>query len=237
MDIGVGSFVFSQGVVSAIPLLKNPAYLTHPFLPKLISTLKKTSPLLILGLIRVVAVKGTEYPEHESEYGTHWNFFITMALVPVMELLLHPVILRVPLSMLAVLIALSQQANLTVFGFQNYVFTAERAGLFSANKEGIVSLLGYLSIHVFGLSTGTLILPPSPSYFPRAQRHFSHTGTLPEEDLRNFKRKKNDKAAMELFSYTFVWWTCMGLSRFFQIDGEEGVSRRVVRVRILSSCD
>ena len=62
MDLGVGSFVFSQGLVSAIPIIKNPAYLTAPMLPKLSTALRKSLPLLILGLLRTVSVKGTEYP-------------------------------------------------------------------------------------------------------------------------------------------------------------------------------
>ena len=62
MDLGVGSFVFSQGVVSSIPLLKDPAYLNAPLPPKLISVIKKTLPIISLGLIRVLLVKGTEYP-------------------------------------------------------------------------------------------------------------------------------------------------------------------------------
>lgn len=62
MDLGVGSFVFSQGVVSALPIIKNPTYLTAPFLPKVTNTLRKCLPLLILGLLRTVSVKGAEYP-------------------------------------------------------------------------------------------------------------------------------------------------------------------------------
>src|ERR1700733_5228939 len=62
MDLGVGSFVFSQGVVSSIPLLKDAAYLTAPLLPKLISTVTKTIPVIFIGLLRVLLVKGTEYP-------------------------------------------------------------------------------------------------------------------------------------------------------------------------------
>lgn len=62
MDIGVGSFVFSQGIVSAIPLVKNPAYLTAPLLPKVSTVLRKCSPVLLLGLLRMISVKGTEYP-------------------------------------------------------------------------------------------------------------------------------------------------------------------------------
>jgi hypothetical protein len=62
MDLGVGSFVFSQGVVSAIQLIKDPAYLTSPVLSKFISVTRKSIPIIVLGLIRVVLVKGTDYP-------------------------------------------------------------------------------------------------------------------------------------------------------------------------------
>ena len=62
MDLGVGSFVFSQGVVSAIPLLKNPYHLKAPFLPKIIRVTSKSLPIIALGLIRVSLVKGADYP-------------------------------------------------------------------------------------------------------------------------------------------------------------------------------
>ena len=62
MDLGVGSFVFSQGIVSAIPLVKNPAHLKEPLLPKVAIVLRKCSPVLMLGLLRTISVKGTEYP-------------------------------------------------------------------------------------------------------------------------------------------------------------------------------
>jgi len=62
MDIGVGSFVFSQGIVSAIPLVKDPSYIAAPMLPKLLRVIKKSLPVIFLGLVRVLLVKGTEYP-------------------------------------------------------------------------------------------------------------------------------------------------------------------------------
>ena len=67
MDIGVGSFVFSQGIVSAIPLVKNPAHLTAPLLPKVSLVLRKCSPVLLLGFLRTISVKGTEYPVSNAE--------------------------------------------------------------------------------------------------------------------------------------------------------------------------
>lgn len=62
MDLGVGSFVFSQGVVSAIPLIRDENYLTAPLLPKVVRVTRKCIPVIVLGLVRVLLVKGTEYP-------------------------------------------------------------------------------------------------------------------------------------------------------------------------------
>ena len=62
MDLGVGSFVFSQGVVSAIQLIKDPAFLlASPVVSKFIRVTRKSLPIIVLGLLRVVLVKGTYY--------------------------------------------------------------------------------------------------------------------------------------------------------------------------------
>ncbi|KAI0073556.1 hypothetical protein K474DRAFT_1686168 [Panus rudis PR-1116 ss-1] len=175
MDLGVGSFVFSQGVVSALPIIKNPTYLTSPLVPKLTTVLRKCLPLLLLGLLRTVSVKGTEYPEHQTEYGTHWNFFITLGLLPLMQVLLHPFMVYLPISLVGVIVAISHQLTLSSGGLSVYVLHAPRTSLVSANKEGLVSLTGYLAIHLMGLSTGTLVLPPSPSYFRRQQESLRKT--------------------------------------------------------------
>lgn len=62
MDMGVGSFIFSQGIVSAIPLIKNPAHLKSPVFQKVVVAIRKCLPLLVLGLLRTLSVKGTHYP-------------------------------------------------------------------------------------------------------------------------------------------------------------------------------
>jgi phosphatidylinositol glycan class W len=62
MDLGVGSFVFSQGLVSALPLVKDINHLVRPLGPKLRTSVKKVIPVLALGLIRLLLVKGSEYP-------------------------------------------------------------------------------------------------------------------------------------------------------------------------------
>jgi hypothetical protein len=62
MDLGVGSFIFAQGVASALPLLKDPDHLSGSIIPKVLASVKKTSPLLLIGMIRLILVKGTDYP-------------------------------------------------------------------------------------------------------------------------------------------------------------------------------
>lgn len=109
---------------------------------------------------------------------------------------------------------------------------APRTDLLSANKEGIVSLFGYFAIHLLGLSTGTMILPPSPSSFRRqqlgglnARPRRGSNASLAALSSTNPQRE-DDKTATELAAYAILWWTFLGLSSF--LASVAGVSRRLV---------
>ncbi|KAF9452132.1 hypothetical protein P691DRAFT_697911 [Macrolepiota fuliginosa MF-IS2] len=243
MDLGVGSFVFSQGLVSAIPFISQPSYLLEPITAKLIKTVRKSIPILVLGLIRVLLVKGTDYPEHVTEYGVHWNFFLTLALLPILQVILHPILAKYPISLISLIVAFAQHLLLTQLNLQSYILSAPRTNLFSANKEGLISLLGYLSIHLLGLSAGTIILPHSPSYFRRHQKAISAFLQIQDKDkVSRFVGQGTEvgwrqvgKTAQEVFSYTFVWWVgvgvCWGLGvGGTWVGGEGGVSRRMVNL-------
>ncbi|GJE93137.1 GWT1-domain-containing protein [Phanerochaete sordida] len=246
MDMGVGSFIFSQGIVSAIPLIKNPAHLKAPVLGKVFATVRKCLPLLVLGLLRTLSVKGTQYPEHETEYGRHWNFFLTLGTIPILQILLHPIMIYMPISALGVILALIHQAALSSGGLMLYVLHAPRDSLVSANKEGIVSLTGYLALHLLGVSAGTVILPSSPSLFRRMQHQLRHSnpenphrsdsesdddGPSRKSDPPIPNRRENDKTATELCSYAVLWWTMLGILGWLEVGG--GISRRVVNLRYI----
>ena len=133
----------------------------------------------------------------------------------------------------------AHQVALSVAGWREFVLFAPRTNLLSANKEGIISLFGYLALHLLGLSTGTMILPHSPSYFRRQQletlkartRRDSNAGPTAMSGT-NIQRE-DDKTATELAAYATLWWTFLGLTSF--LDSVAGVSRRLVSFVICSS--
>jgi hypothetical protein len=85
--------------------------------------------------------------------------------------------------------------------------------------------LGYISIHVLGLSLGTVILPPSPSYF-RKQQQLLLDGPSSQQpnNLDPSAPRQNAKTVIELLSYSVVWWM---LFAFVSLGMD--VSRRMVR--------
>lgn len=70
MDVGIGLFVFSMGLVSSRP--------------RKFADLRKMSftvgCLLILGLARTVVITAIDYHQDEHEYGVHLNAFFTLGL-------------------------------------------------------------------------------------------------------------------------------------------------------------
>jgi hypothetical protein len=73
MDLGVGAYVIGHA-------LKSVQKSTNV---EFIRTAKQSSFLILMGIGRLISVKSTNYVEHITEYGIHWNFFFTLAIVKV----------------------------------------------------------------------------------------------------------------------------------------------------------
>jgi phosphatidylinositol glycan class W len=170
MDLGVGSFVFSAGVVSARSLLKvrstSQTKSTHlkSFPHRFLTSIRHSIPLLILGLIRLYSVKGLDYAEHVTEYGVHWNFFFTLAfLAPFVEISDLITTHLVPsYEFLALTFALIYEILLATTDLKRYILVSPRGpDLLSKNREGIFSFTGYLAIFLAGRGSGAVVLAPS----------------------------------------------------------------------------
>ncbi|KAJ2813714.1 Glucosaminyl phosphatidylinositol (GlcN-PI) nositol acylation protein [Coemansia furcata] len=177
MDLGVGSFVFSAGVVGVKAFL--PRYVdgkikTTSLSHQLKAGLWTAFPLLVLGVARLVLTESVDYQKHVSEYGTHWNFFFTLGFLPIFVPLGLYVYSDLRVTSTVLLVVYQAMFSLTPLG--DWLENAERTDLVSANREGIFSFVGYLAMFLMGMSLGREILSDAPTFKERRMRLVSVLG-------------------------------------------------------------
>jgi phosphatidylinositol glycan class W len=138
MDVGVGAFVFSSGLVSGSQQRQNDKTFMNTF--------KRSLPGLFLGLVRLISTKFADYQEHVSEYGVHWNFFITLGILPFFINLQNMMIGREYQFATGVITIMFYQLVLSIYGLDLYILNAPRLSLVSMNREGLASLFGKINI-------------------------------------------------------------------------------------------
>ncbi|ODV76642.1 putative GPI-anchored wall transfer protein [Suhomyces tanzawaensis NRRL Y-17324] len=183
MDLGVGSFVFSMGLVHSRSIIKaqtlqKARFNWQNYLRIVAKGIRKSVPLTVLGLVRLFSVKGLDYQEHVTEYGVHWNFFMTLGLFPTLLALMDPVLVYLPRALVAFGVSVAYEVVLHRGGLLKYVLTEGNRynNVFSMNKEGISSFFGYLSIFIFGQSFGSFVLPARATPYNLVQIHNGQTG-------------------------------------------------------------
>ncbi|XP_071386018.1 phosphatidylinositol-glycan biosynthesis class W protein isoform X1 [Centroberyx affinis] len=159
MDFGVGAYVFANALVCPEARRKN---VSGSKMNHVTKQLLSVWPLVVLGMGRLASVKMTGYHEHVTEYGVHWNFFFTLAIV------------RVAASMLLALLPVGQSWVFALLIGGLYQYALETTGLKSflihnndrekdflhANKEGIFSVVGYIAIYMAGAQIGLYVMRP-----------------------------------------------------------------------------
>lgn len=210
MDLGVGSFVFAAGVVAARRHLKgeDDSAPKTPFLHQIKDSLRHSLPLLVLGFIRLYTVKGLNYAEHVTEYGVHWNFFFTLALIAPFVAILRPVLQLVPsFAVIGYAITVVQQVLFTYTGLLTWAITAERVDWLSKNREGLVSLPGYLAIFLCGLGIGSSILrrDQSPAGPESSNDQWLASMFGGEEKAERVKSSQRRWAIFTLAKWTAIW--------------------------------
>jgi len=162
MDLGVGSFVFSNGLVSSRRLMQSKTRVN--IFRRLIGALRSSSSLLVLGLLRLYFVKNLDYQEHVTEYGVHWNFFITLSFLPIVLVFIDPLAEYIPRFIIALIFSGIYDWKLVNDPkFLKFLILEDRDNLFNANREGIFSFIGYCAIFLWGQSTGFYLLGNVPT--------------------------------------------------------------------------
>lgn len=149
MDTGIGLFVFSMAIVSKP--VKNAKDLKRMLI--------QVGPLLILGLIRTVVIRTIDYHQDEREYGRDFNAFITLGITKLIGGLITMFVpVGIPLLTTGVVVAGLHELTLHR-GLAAYCLseTVPRISFFEANREGIVSVAGFVSIYLISLHIGLLV--------------------------------------------------------------------------------
>ncbi|CAF3328803.1 unnamed protein product [Rotaria sp. Silwood2] len=150
MDLGVGLFAIAHGTVSSEVRNKQTNF-KELFLENLI--------LFLLGLIRLISIKYFSYVEHISEYGIHWNFFLTLCFMKLIGHCLLKITKNIFLLIFIILL-FHEFILLKYFQFDNYLILSNnlRKNFIDANREGIFSLGGYVCLYLIGISIGKFII-------------------------------------------------------------------------------
>jgi phosphatidylinositol glycan class W len=104
-------------------------------------------------------------------------------------------------------------------GLAAFIESPSRRGLIGQNKEGLISLPGYLAIYLLGLAAGEHVQRAASP--PKRKTGVTETE---EEHLRRHHEQQRTQLAMELFGYGLGWWIALAA---FRGAGSE-VSRRMV---------
>lgn len=151
MDVGIGSFMFSQGVMLSLNSKKKNSGFT-------------ILALLFLGPVRVLMTYFFSYHGHASEYGTHWNFFFTLAVTRFLAIPFLSSNKSIKMG-IGVGLGLVYQAVLLLPGVMEYLLHSVRGtSLFSHNREGILGTLGHLSVLFIASSISTFSMKELGSF-------------------------------------------------------------------------
>ncbi|KAF3449423.1 hypothetical protein FNV43_RR10151 [Rhamnella rubrinervis] len=147
MDLGVGSFVLANALVSR--QARNILSMNWK------TAIQSTSPLLILGFVRLLSTAGVDYQVHVGEYGVHWNFFFTLAAISALTSIIN--VSPQHCGILGLLVLVGYQCGL-MCGLNKYLLSNERGtDIISQNKEGAFSILGYWGMYLVGVQLGNFL--------------------------------------------------------------------------------
>lgn len=199
MDVGVGLYVFSNGIISPD---RHGSVLN---LTKVRELCFNSLPLILLGFSRFLVVQQIDYQVHTSEYGVHWNFFLTLAFTKIFGSFIVALIQNVEYTKFASIIILTLHELGLQLGLGRYILDEhlERNNFFTANREGICSIPGYVGLYLACVYIGHLL----------------------KSDVDVVRPKEFIKSTAKLTAMSIILWKLI-----YICNGMFGVSRRLANM-------
>ena len=133
MDIGIAMFIISSALTS-----KYARGITESNRSNY-SYIIKRGVILLLGIGRLITLKLINYQEHNTEYGIHWNFFVTIFFIWILTDVINTLFSRLIIAILCVIVLVIYQFTLCT-SLTSYIFYSDRGTFIDANREGLCSL-------------------------------------------------------------------------------------------------
>ena len=154
MDCGVALITLNSGMSGrkARPWIK--IYTFSQLMEEVNQTMLGVIVPICVGFLRILFLSELNYQEHPSEWGTHWNFYTTVAIINVVQSFLVSSRFAIPIAMTMIV---TYQMVLQQTELEEFVFFAEREDFVSANREGLLSLIGYVSLQFIGVGLGRFV--------------------------------------------------------------------------------
>lgn len=151
MDVGVSAVMFSSGFANKL-IVKHKTAKKANFWKELMGSVTGNLGITIAATIRFFLLTGIDYHDHVTEWGVHWNFFLTIAVLNLFIVFVRSS--RYTMLYGFSLLVLAELASLN-WDLKTYVWYAPRTDMISANKEGVLSLAGYFAIQLIGIGIGS----------------------------------------------------------------------------------
>ena len=124
MDVGVSAIMFSSGFSSSLIVShKSPSKKQMGPFRRIFKALSSNLGVTIGATVRFFLLHGIDYHEHVTEWGFHWNFFVTIAC---MNLLMAFVPSAYYTMHTGILLLVGSEVVMRVFDLYRYVLFAPR---------------------------------------------------------------------------------------------------------------
>jgi phosphatidylinositol glycan class W len=155
MDTGVALITLNAGITASKSRPWWRAQNKMSLMRELTVSLPNILTTFIFGFARLFVMSNLDYQGHASEWGIHWNFYTTISICLIVGIFLRDSHYA---GLYAMLIALAYQVYCHKANLSEYMFYAERTDFISANREGLYSLVGYISLQFMGYGIGYCLL-------------------------------------------------------------------------------